>query len=159
MDETFLIVNGKIITDIDINDALATHRKTGALATMVLIPNKKREKFTVVETEGDFITGFGNFPESLTNEQISHPESDISSPLMFTGIHILEPRVLDYIPRGQYSDIVPTFYNPAISKGEKIVAHVAKGNWFELSTIPRYLHISLAMMNGASIWKGKSSDI
>ena len=58
---------------------------------------------------------------------------------MFTGIHILEPRVFDYIPRGVYSDIVPTFYNPAIKKGEKIAAHIADGKWFELSTIPRYL--------------------
>lgn len=67
---------------------------------------------------------------------------------MFTGIHILEPRVFDYIPRGVYSDIVPTFYNPAIRDGERIVAHVTDADWFELSTIPRYLDISLAMLNG-----------
>lgn len=67
---------------------------------------------------------------------------------MFTGIHIVEPRVFEYIPRGVYSDIVPTFYRPAIAKGETIAAHVTDGNWFELSTIPRYLDISLAMLNG-----------
>ena len=80
---------------------------------------------------------------------------------MFTGIHILEPRVFDYIPRGVYSDIVPTFYNPAIKNGEKIAAHVARGKWFELSTIPRYLDISLNMLNGASEQNviGVNSDI
>ncbi len=156
--ETFLIVNGKIITDIDISAALETHRNSGALATMVLKPNPKRERFTIVETEGNLVTGFGDFPEQdsgfriqdsgLETQKIQNPKSKIQNPLMFTGIHILEPRVFDYIPRGVYSDIVPTFYRPAIAGGEKIVAHITTGNWFELSTIPRYLDISLAMLNG-----------
>ncbi len=157
-DETFLIVNGKIITDIDISAALRTHRETGALATMVLMENKKRERFSIVETEGNLVTGFGDFPEkgsgfriqdsTLESKSIQNPKSKIQNPLMFTGIHILEPRIFDYIPRGVYSDIVPTFYNPAIRRGEKIVAHITDASWFELSTIPRYLDISLAMLDG-----------
>jgi mannose-1-phosphate guanylyltransferase/mannose-1-phosphate guanylyltransferase/phosphomannomutase len=78
---------------------------------------------------------------------------------MFTGIHILEPSVFEYIPRGVYSDIVPTFYNPALRRGEKIAAHVTDANWFELSTIPRYLDISLAMMNGNDVYLGQSSTV
>ena len=78
---------------------------------------------------------------------------------MFTGIHILEPRVFDYIPRGAYSDIVPTFYTPALAVGEKIAAHVADGEWFELSTIPRYLDISLAMMNGRDVFTGENCRV
>ena len=147
-DETFLIVNGKIITDIDIAAALETHRNSGALATMVLKPNANREKFTIVETENDLVKGFGGFPELFSADQIPNPKSQIPNPLMFTGIHILEPRVFEYIPRHVYSDIVPTFYRPAIARGERIAAHVADGSWFELSTIPRYLEISLAMLNG-----------
>jgi NDP-sugar pyrophosphorylase family protein len=154
-DETFLIVNGKIITDIDISKAIETHKKTGAIATMVLKENAKREKFTEVLTEDGLVKGFGNFPEPLN----PNPESRIPNPLMFTGIHILEPRVFDYIPRGVYSDIVPSFYNPAIEKGEKIAAHITTGNWFELSTIPRYLDISLAMMNGKNIFQGLNCQI
>ena len=147
-DETFLIVNGKIITDIDIAAALQTHKKSGALATMILKPNTYYERFTMVETKGDSITGFGDFPKLLTVEEITDQELQPPTPLMFTGIHILEHRVFDYIPRGVYSDVVPTFYRPAIANGEKIHAHVADGNWFELSTIPRYLDISLAMLDG-----------
>jgi NDP-sugar pyrophosphorylase family protein len=162
-DETFLIINGKIITDIDISKAIETHKKSGALATMVLKPNAKRERFTMVETEGDLITAFGDFPAQSPKSQVPSPKLDEEStdlrletldlgqnevPLMFTGIHILEPEVFEYIPRGVYSDIVPTFYRPAIAAGKKIVAHVTDGKWFELSTIPRYLDISLAMLNG-----------
>ena len=146
--DTFLIINGKIITDIDISAAIETHKKSGALATMVLMENPKREKFSEVLVENGQISGFGDFPA---------PE--IRNPLMFTGIHILEPRVFEYIPRGVYSDIVPTFYNPAIRNGEKIAAHVTNGKWFELSTIPRYLDISLAMMNGANVFQGENCSI
>jgi len=153
-DETFLIVNGKIITDIDISKAVETHKKSGALATMVLKENPKRERFTEVFLENNLIKGFGDFPKPLDSRL-----STLDSPLMFTGIHILEPRVFDYIPRGVYSDIVPTFYNPAIKNGEKIAAHITDGSWFELSTIPRYLEISLAMMNGANVFKGENCSI
>jgi len=146
--DTFLIANGKIITDIDIGAAIETHKSSGAIATMVLKPNVKREKFTIVETVDGMVTGFGDYARPLTEEEIRDTEHDIVSPLMFTGIHILEPRVFDYIPRGVYSDIVPTFYNPALANGEKIAAHVTDANWFELSTMPRYLDITLAMLDG-----------
>ena len=154
-DDTFLIINGKIITDIDISKAIETHKKSGALATMVLKENPKFEKFTEVFVENGFVKGFGQgFPKPIPSSK-----SQIPNPLMFTGIHILEPRVFEYIPRGVYSDIVPTFYNPAIAKGEKIAAHIAHGNWFELSTIPRYLDISLAMMNGKNVFSGENCSI
>jgi NDP-sugar pyrophosphorylase family protein len=158
-DDTFLIVNGKIITDIDISAAIETHKRSGAIATMVLKPNLKREKFTIVETEGDFVTGFGDYARPLTEEEIRDTEHEIFTPPMFTGIHILEPRVFDYIPRGIYSDIVPTFYNPALENGEKIAAHVTDANWFELSTIPRYLDISLAMMDGTDVFSGENCNL
>ena len=154
--ETFVIVNGKLITDIDISEAVETHKKSGALATMVLKPNVKREKFTEVYTENGFLTGFGDFAHPFTAEEIHDTTGNLTTPLMFTGIHILEPAVFDYIPRGVYSDIVPTFYNPALANGEKIAVHTTDANWFELSTIPRYLDISLAMMNGANVCAGEN---
>ncbi len=158
-DDTFLIVNGKIITDIDIAAAIETHKASGAIATMVLKENHKREKFTIVDIEDGFVKGFGDFARPLTEEEIRDTEHELFVPCMFTGIHIMEPRVFDYIPRGVYSDIVPTFYNPALAKGEKIAAHVTDGNWFELSTIPRYLDISLAMMKDADVFAGANCHV
>jgi NDP-sugar pyrophosphorylase family protein len=151
---TFLIVNGKIITDIDISLALETHRRKGAVATMVLKPNHKREKFTIVESEDGFLTGFGPDATPVSERELRDTEHEIATPMMFTGIHIMEPRVFDYIPRGVYSDIVPTFYNPALRNGEKIAVHITEANWFELSTIPRYLDISLSMMRSGDVHFG-----
>lgn len=151
-DDTFVVVNGKIITDIDIAAALETHKRSGAIATMVLKPNAKHEKFTVVEEHEGFVTGFGGYPDGGGDQQSR-------ASLMFTGIHILEPAVFDYIPHGIYSDIVPVFYDPALKKGEKIATYVTDANWFELSTIPRYLDISLAMMNSTDVDIGRNCTV
>ena len=112
--ETFLVVNGKIITDIDLKAALDTHRRMNALATLVLLPNTRRERFSVVETQDGRVTRFAGMPK---------PEDEGTTPLMFTGIHIMEPRIFDYVPRGVFSDSVVDVYPQAIAKGEIIAAH------------------------------------
>src|ERR1043166_3244653 len=138
LEDTFVVVNGKIITDIDLAAALETHRKTGAIATLVLLRNIKRELFTVVETKDGLITGFGRMPS----------ESD-QDPLMFTGIQFMEPGIFKYIPRGVFSHSTTDVYPAAIASGEKIAAHVATGRWYELSTLQRYVEISLELMKDA----------
>jgi NDP-sugar pyrophosphorylase family protein len=160
-DETFLVINGKIITDIDLAAALGMHKDSGALATMVLKENQKHEKFTEIETEGGFVKNFGGFPEPIFDDEIRNPQSAIRNPLMYTGIQILEPAVFDYIPPIVESDIISVFYRPAMARGEKIAAHVTTGNWRELSTIGRYRDISLAVLSetGKDVSIGKNADI
>ncbi|MDQ3013462.1 MAG: NDP-sugar synthase, partial [Acidobacteriota bacterium] len=142
----FIVINGKIITDIDLTRALATHRQQQALATLVLKPNQKFERFSEVKITGDGrIAKFAGFPASQS--QISNPKSQIS-PLMFTGIHLLEPEIFEYIPRGVFSDSVRDVYPKAMADGRIIAAHVAaaESSWHELSTIERYLEISLEFL-------------
>ena len=150
--ETFVVVNGKIITDIDLKAALETHRNANALATLVLLPNTLRERFSVVETEAGRITGFGGMPIANGGDP---------APLMFTGIHILEPRIFEYVPRGVFSDSVIHVYPPAIANGEILAAHVASGKWRELSTLKRYLDISVELLNeaGKSFAAGTNATI
>jgi NDP-sugar pyrophosphorylase family protein len=150
--DTFLVVNGKIITDIDLNAALETHRKMNALATLVLLPNTRRERFSVVETEDGRITLFAGMPDPA----VAGP-----TPLMFTGIHIMEPRIFDYVPRGIFSDSVTHVYPQAMANDEVIAAHVANGKWRELSTLKRYLEISVEVLKetGQSHVSGTGCDI
>ena len=151
VDETFVVVNGKIITDIDLKAAFETHRKNDAIATLVLMENRAREKFSVVETRDGLITSFRGMP---TQDQSR-------TPLMFTGIQIMEPRIFDYIPRGVFSHSTSDVYPQAIAKGERVAAHVADGKWRELSTLERYLDISIEMLRekGASYVGGKNNRI
>jgi len=154
--ETFVVINGKIITDIDLNAALDTHRQTDALATLVLLPNFARERFTIVETAGGLVKGFGGLPR---------PEERASTvadpPLMFTGIQILEPRIFDYIPYGVFSHSTVDVYPQAIANGEHIVAHIGAGHWYELSTLQRYLEVSLTLLadQDQSVYVGAGSAI
>jgi len=140
--ETFVVINGKIITDIDLASAIDTHRKQNALATLILLPNYKRERFSEVHVnpEGRIIK-FGHFP--YPSSSIPHPSS---FPLMFTGIHILEPAIFDYIPRGIFSDSVRDVYPKVMEQGKLIAAHIARGRWYEMSTLERYLTISLEFL-------------
>ena len=137
--DTFVVINGKIITDIDLHAALETHRHKKAIATLVLMANVACEKFSIVETADGLLRRFGGLPES-------RDFSDENPPLMFTGIQILEPKIFDYIPRGIFSHSTTEVYPQAIANGERVAAHVASGRWFELSTIQRYLDISLQLL-------------
>lgn len=157
--ETILIVNGKIISEIDIAAAAKTHKSSGAIATMVLKPNVKRERFTEISVRDGIVTRLGPLAHPFTEEEIRDVEHEAEVPLMFTGIHFLEPEVFDYIPRGVYSDIIQTFYLPAIRQGKKIAAHITDAEWYELSTIPRYLDISLAMMKDQDVFTGSNCTV
>jgi len=149
--ETFVVINGKIITDIDLGAALKTHHDQNALATLVLLRNSRREKFSVVETRGELVTGFTGMPK----------QDAVEAPLMFTGIQILEPRIFDYIPPGVFSHSTTDVYPQAIAKGERVVAHISEGMWYELSTLQRYLDISLALLKraGRDFYEGSDSAI
>ena len=124
------------------------------MATLVLLRNPKHERFSIVETRDGLVSNFGGMPAPS-------PESNADPPLMFTGIHILESRIFDYIPRGVFSHSVTDVYLPAIANGERIAAHVAAGMWYELSTLKRYLDISLALLRrqGRDVYTGRNPSI
>src|ERR671933_471786 len=57
--DAFVVANGKLATDIDLAEALETHRRTRALATLVLRRNPARERYSVVHIKDGFVIGFG----------------------------------------------------------------------------------------------------
>lgn len=152
--DTFVVVNGKLITDLDLHAALREHRARNALATLVLRRNPNFERFSFVEVQNGLVKRFAGMPSR------DSWQSD-EAPLMFTGIHIIEPRIFDYVPRKVFSDSVIDVYPQAIAKGERILGHVAEGMWYELSTMQRYLDISLALLRpqGRDVYAGQNSSI
>lgn len=152
--DTFIVVNGKIITDIDLNAALETHRRRNALATLVVMNNPTCERFSIVKANAGMLAGFGGMP-------VAKEFAGKDPPLMFTGIQILEPAIFDFIPPGVFSHTTTDVYPQALAKGERIALHVAEGNWYELSTIQRYLDISLMLLaqTGTDLTQGSSCYI
>ncbi|HEX7317487.1 MAG TPA: NDP-sugar synthase [Pyrinomonadaceae bacterium] len=186
----FVVINGKLATDIDLREALDTHRRAEALATLILRPNPARERYSTVKVSDGLVTGFGGYPASASDKAGSAPgaaqkhepqrrgvwatvedesvgegtlkESDaVEAPLMFTGIQILDPRVFEYIPPGVFSHSVTDVYVPAIARGDRVAAHVARGSWYELSTVRRYLETSVTLMRreGRDVQLGPGSVV
>ncbi len=136
----FVLVNGKVVCDLALAPIVAAHRAAGALATLVLVENRRRERFReVLVGEGGRLTGFGAMPD---------PRGTGPAPLAFTGIQILDPAILDYVPRGRASDTVRDVYPRAIAEGRTLLGLVARGTWDELSTPRRYLDAHLAAQAG-----------
>lgn len=146
----FVVINGKIVTDIDLNAVVEAHRRERAIATLVLKENAARERFSVVETDRrGWIARFAGFPEPATEAASveaavdSQPETP---PLMFTGIQVLSPRIFDYVPRACFSHSTRDVFPRAIEAGEPVIAHIAEGHWYEMSTLERYFDASLLLM-------------
>jgi NDP-sugar pyrophosphorylase family protein len=157
MDGDFLVINGKIVTNIDIEQAIADHQNQNALATLVLRENTAREHFSIVEVdERNRITRFAGFPDVAQSQAaVAEGGSSLaagataaaSAPLMFTGIQILSPRIFDYIPPGCFSHSTIHVYPRAMAAGETVIGHLSKRDWYEMSTVARYLEASLRLMN------------
>jgi NDP-sugar pyrophosphorylase family protein len=150
LDDDFVVLNGKLVTNIDLNAAIRHHREQQALATLVLRVNARRERFSIVEIDHrGWVRGFGGFPQPTAEgpaiERIQAPETS-PVPLMFTGIQVLSPRIFEFIPRGRVSHSVSDVYPRAIEAGEAVIGHVSDGDWFEMSTLDRYLEASLFFM-------------
>jgi NDP-sugar pyrophosphorylase family protein len=152
IDDDFVVINGKIVTDIDLSEAIQAHRRERAIATLVLKENTAREHFSVVEVDQrGWIVRFAGFPEPapevLAESAVAARSADAQTPpLMFTGIQILSPRILEYVPRACFSHSTIHVYPRAIEAGEPVIAHIAKGNWHEMSTLARYFEASLLLM-------------
>lgn len=139
-DGPFVVINGKIITDIDLKTAIEGHIESRAMATLVLLPNPRHERFSEVEvTSNGRIGHFAGFPDPVA-------AGLRPAPLMFTGIQILDPSIFEYIPRDVFSDSVGDVYPAAMAAGEQIRGYVAQGSWYELSTLERYLTVSLEFL-------------
>jgi Nucleoside-diphosphate-sugar pyrophosphorylase involved in lipopolysaccharide biosynthesis/translation initiation factor 2B, gamma/epsilon subunits (eIF-2Bgamma/eIF-2Bepsilon) len=167
LDDDFIVINGKIVTDIDLHAAMREHKEHQAIATLVLKENVAREHFSIVEIDGRRrVTHFAGFPEAVTAEATATDAGGgllkiDSVPLMFTGIQVLSPRIFDYVPRNCFSHSTIHVYPSAIADGKPVVAHITNGNWFEMSTLDRYLEASLSFMRktGATVIQGAGCAI
>jgi len=171
LDDDFVVINGKLVTDIDLSRAIEDHRCRNALATLVLKENTAREHFSMVEADDQRrITRFTGFPDAAASQAASGQTPGVpgsvltkveAAPLMFTGIQVLSPRIFDYIPRDCFSHSTIHVYPQAIAAGEAVIAHISSRDWYEMSTLGRYLEASLRFMGkaGQSICTGEDCAI
>ncbi len=146
-DETFFLVNGKLLFDADLHAAFASHMDRRAMATMVVRPYPRRSGYGAVNVDAA-----GNIREFTSNPKESGTLADEPSPLtprLFTGVHVLEPAVIDRLPEGGPACIKTDGYIRMINDGETVCAHLQEhGYWAEPSTPRKYLMAVRDLLGG-----------
>ena len=128
---TFLMVNGDILFDFPLDDALAFHRSRQALATLVLIRQEPPYRYSPVRIDAQ--NRLVNFKGAGSNEP-PRPEAYV-----FTGVHILEPAIFRYIPPKVFWEINDQVYPQAMMQGERVFGFPVSGYWNDLGDPRRYL--------------------
>ena len=114
---TFVTANSDAIARFPLGEALTRHRTTGALATLVLFPDRSKRYTPVRVREDERIAGFG-------------PAAPVGAfEGFYSGYLIAEPELLDRIPRDRPSCIVRDTLAPLIAAGAPIHAFMAEGNF------------------------------
>ena len=137
-DETFLVVNGDVLTDLDITKLLAFHRERGGEATIALHSVEDPSRFGVVPTtpEGRVIA----FVEKPPRDEA--PTNQINA-----GTYVFEPRVLERIaPTGRESIERVTF--PALAAAGTLFAMCDDAYWLDTGTPQAYLQANVDILNG-----------
>jgi NDP-mannose synthase len=117
LDETFLVMNGDILTDLDFGAVVKEHRRHEAILTVAAYKRTVKIDFGVLETDG-----------ALVRDYIEKPQLDY---IVSMGIYVMEPRVRDHIKAGEYLD-VPDLVRVLLAKGERIAAYTFDGRWLDI---------------------------
>ena len=138
IDTTFVVVNGDIITDLDISVLLAVHRAAGAEATIHLTPVADPSSFGVVELDGGGrVARFVEKP----------PPGSTTSDLINAGTYVIEPSVLDRIPAGRPVSLERQTF-PDLVGDAGLYAVATDDYWIDAGQPEPYLRANLDLVNG-----------
>jgi len=134
-----LVMNAKVVADLDVPALWAAHAAGGAAATMLLRddPEPRRWGAIGVDATGRVV--------SILDARSPRPPEGAVTERMFTGVHVLEPALLDRL-QPVVCDVIRDAYIPALRAGETIAAVTHAGYFAEHSTPERYLAGNLALL-------------
>lgn len=130
LDETFVVISGDALTDIDISRAIKYHKKKKAMATLILKEVDVPLEYGVVLTDSD-----GRVKEFLEKPSWSEVFSDKVN----TGIYILEPEIFNYCHKKNKFDFSHDLFPFLLDLGKPIYGYVTDGYWCDIGNIEQYL--------------------
>ncbi len=130
LDETFLVISGDVLTDIDLSAFVKAHRSTGATGSIALKRVDDPVEFGIVITHED-----GSIERFLEKPTWGQVFSDTIN----TGIYVLEPEVFDFIPKGEVIDFSGDVFPAILKRGKPLFGYVADGYWEDVGTLEAYL--------------------
>jgi mannose-1-phosphate guanylyltransferase len=137
LDERFLMLNGDVLTDIDLSAQIARHAATGARATLGLYPVEDPSGYGLVRCDGDgWVTEFVEkpAPDQIDTHNIS------------AGVYVLERSVLELLAAGEPASIERDVFPRLV--GDGLFGHVANGYWMDIGTPERYLQATYDILEG-----------
>ncbi|RDI75156.1 Nucleotidyl transferase [Gaiella occulta] len=129
LDDTFLVISGDALCDVDLDALVDTHRRRGAAATIGLKPVDNPLEFGIVVTDDD-----GRVERFLEKPSWGQVFSDTIN----TGIYVLEPEVLRHIPGDRPFDFSKELFPLLLEMGRPIYGHVLDGYWQDIGTIEQF---------------------
>ena len=162
LDDTFLVISGDVLTDIDLSEFVAAHTASGALGTIALKRVEDPVEFGIVITAED-----GRIERFLEKPTWGQVFSDTIN----TGIYVLEPRIFDFIPQGEVVDFSSDVFPTALEKGEPLLGHVVEGYWEDVGTLDAYLRAHQDILDGQvrvdidgftireNVWLGEGAEV
>jgi NDP-sugar pyrophosphorylase family protein len=122
--ETTVVFNGDILTDVDIGEVIAFHREKKAEATIVLTPVENPSAYGLVETAKD--GSVLQFREKPKPEEIA----GLASKNINAGVYVLEPTILDLIPKGENYSFEYSVFPAILEKQKAFYAFVLEKNYW-----------------------------
>lgn len=132
-----IVINAKIVVDLDLAAVCARHQESGALGTVVLKESPDAAAWGAIEVD----------PVGRVTSILGQGRPGARA-CMFTGVHILSPALIARLPDQAASDSIRQAYLPALLEGEHIASYLHAGYFQEHSTPARYLHGNLNILAG-----------
>jgi NDP-sugar pyrophosphorylase family protein len=129
--EPTVVFNGDVLTDLDLKTMIRQHKDKQAIATIFLMPVEDASMYGVVETADD-----GRVQRFLEKPK----PAETTCRNINAGAYVLEPSVLDLIPKGENHSFEYDLFPKLLEKGEPFFAHVPQRTyWMDIGTPARYL--------------------
>lgn len=141
--ETSIVLNGDVLTDVDITRVIECHQKAGAEATLVLAPVDDPSRFGLVESAED--GRILRFLEKPDPTEIA----ELGINTINAGIYLLERSVLDLIPEGQNCSFEYSVFPAILERKMTFNAYVLNGNyWRDIGNPQSYLEAHHDFLDG-----------
>lgn len=139
IEETTFVLNGDIFTDIDLSEMLKMHKTKSATATIALTPVDDPTSYGVVETST--CDGVLRFVEKPRREEVT-------SNWINAGIYIIEPRILQLVPKDTHYMFERGVFPDMLERGEPIFGFKSKGYWIDIGTPEKYATLNRDLLMG-----------
>jgi mannose-1-phosphate guanylyltransferase len=138
VDDTFIVANGDIITDLDVATLVGAHRASGADATLHLTPVDDPSEFGVVDVDAD----------GLVQRFVEKPSpGDTDSNLINAGTYVFEPSVLDLVAEGDRVSVERVVFPQLVADG-RLSAMATHDYWIDTGRPELYLQANLDLAAG-----------